>query len=26
LIPVFKDMFASLQSFFDNAAREIQSK
>lgn len=26
LIPIFKDMFASLQSFFDNAAREIQSK
>ncbi|RFM35814.1 CvpA family protein [Chitinophaga silvisoli] len=26
LIPVFKDMFASLQSFFDNAARKIQSK
>lgn len=24
LIPVFKDMFASLQSFFDTAAREIQ--
>jgi membrane protein required for colicin V production len=25
IIPIFKDMFAGLQSFFDNAAREMQA-
>ncbi|PWV53590.1 CvpA family protein [Chitinophaga sp. S165] len=25
VVPVFKDMFENLQSFFDNAARELQS-
>ncbi|HEU4552637.1 MAG TPA: CvpA family protein [Chitinophaga sp.] len=25
IIPVFKDMFAGLQSFFDNAAKEMQA-
>ncbi|SDG46722.1 CvpA family protein [Chitinophaga filiformis] len=25
IVPVFKDMFENLQSFFDNAAKEIQS-
>jgi len=25
IIPLFKDMFAGLQSFFDNAAREMQA-
>jgi membrane protein required for colicin V production len=25
VIPLFKDMFAGLQSFFDNAAKEMQA-